>query len=155
MDSQAPNKVVKESLLSGKIMLPGMTDLIEVKSEASFGNSRLDFYVKDRNNMEGYIEVKGVTLERNGVALFPDAPTERGIKHLYELLSACKQGKKAFVIFVIQMKGVKYFSPNDETHAAFGQALREVAKGGVVPLAFDCKVGEDFLTLDKPVEIRL
>ena len=155
MDSQAPNKVVKESLLSGKIKLPNMGELSEVKAEAKYGDSRLDFFVKDKEGGEAYIEVKGVTLERNGEAFFPDAPTERGIKHLYELARCIEENKHAFVIFVIQMKGIKVFKPNDETHKAFGDALREVSQKGVIPLAYDCIVGRDYLSIDEEIKIEL
>lgn len=151
MDSQAPNKVIGESLKSGKLVLPGMTELEVIKPEAIYGESRLDFYIKDRKGREGYIEVKGVTLETGGHAMFPDAPTERGVKHLHELAGVVKEGKKAFIIFVIQMKGVKSFAPNDERHKAFGDALREASRSGVRTLAYDCVVGEDFILLGDEV----
>ena len=155
MDSQAPNKVVKEALESGKLQLPGFDTLSEIKWEAKYGDSRLDFYVKDINGKEAYAEVKGVTLENRGLASFPDAPTERGIKHLYELLKAKEEGMEAYAIFVIQMKGVTSFSPNDERHKAFGDALRDVASKGVHVLAIDCIVTGDTLTVDKPIRIKL
>lgn len=155
MDSQAPNKVVKEALEGGKLQLPGLDKLSEIKWEAKFGDSRLDFYVKDINGKEAYAEVKGVTLENKGLASFPDAPTERGIKHLYELLKAKEEGMEAYAIFVIQMKGVTSFSPNDERHKAFGDALRDVASKGVHVLAIDCIVTGDTLTADKPIRIKL
>ena len=155
MDSQAPNKVVKEALISGKINLPGMDELVEIKAEYVYGDSRLDFYVKDQSGKEGFIEVKGVTLENNGVASFPDAPTERGIKHLKELEKAVNEGVNAYAIFVIQMKGVSVFKPNDQTHKAFGDALRHVQAKGVGILAYDCVVGEDYLEIDQKIEIEL
>ena len=155
MDSQAPNKVVKEALEDGKLQLPGLDKLSEIKWEAKYGDSRLDFYVKDINGKEAYAEVKGVTLENEGLASFPDAPTERGIKHLYELLKAKEEGMEAYAIFVIQMKGVTSFSPNDERHKAFGDALRDVASKGVHVLAIDCIVMGDTLTVDKPIRIKL
>ena len=155
MDSQAPNKVVKEALEGGKLQLPGLDMLSEIKWEAKYGDSRLDFYVKDINGKEAYAEVKGVTLENRGLASFPDAPTERGIKHLYELLKAKEEGMEAYAIFVIQMKGVTSFSPNDERHKAFGDALRDVASKGVHVLAIDCIVTGDTLTVDKPIRIKL
>lgn len=151
MDSQAPNKIIKESLESGSLALPEMESLVMIKPEAVYGESRLDFYVKDCKGREGYIEVKGVTLETCGIAMFPDAPTERGIKHLHELQHAVGEGKKAFIIFVIQMKGVLSFEPNDERHKAFGDALREAACSGVTVLAYDCMVGEDFISLGDEV----
>lgn len=155
MDSQAPNKVVKESLLDGKIELPGMKKLQLVKGEHVYGDSRLDFYVVDEDGQEGFVEVKGVTLEKDGIASFPDAPTERGIKHLKELEKAVCEGKKAFVIFIIQMKGVHTFKPNDERHKAFGDALRHASQSGVNVLAYDCIVGNDSLFIDKKVSIEL
>lgn len=155
MDSQAPNKVVKEALEGDKLQLPGLDKLSEIKWEAKYGDSRLDFYVKDINGKEAYAEVKGVTLENKGLASFPDAPTERGIKHLYELLKAKEEGMEAYAIFVIQMKGVTSFSPNDERHKAFGDALRDVASKGVHVLAIDCIVTGDTLTVDKPIRIKL
>ena len=155
MDSQAPNKVVKEALEGGKLQLPGLDMLSEIKWEAKYGDSRLDFYVKDINGKEAYAEVKGVTLENEGLASFPDAPTERGIKHLYELLKAKEEGMESYAIFVIQMKGVTSFSPNDERHKAFGDALRDVASKGVHIIALDCKVTEDTLLIDEDVQINL
>lgn len=155
MDSQAPNKIVKESLISGILKLPGMSDLAAIKPEFTYGQSRLDFYIKDIDGAEAFIEVKGVTLEKQGMAMFPDAPTERGIKHLYELRNSVREGKKAFVIFVIQMKGVSAFKPNDDTHKAFGDALREVRNEGVIPLAYDCNVGADFIELGSEVKVKL
>lgn len=155
MDSQAPNKVIKEALESGRLQLPGLDKLSEIKWEAKYGDSRLDFYVKDINGKEAYAEVKGVTLEYDGIASFPDAPTERGIKHLYELLNAKEEDMEAYAIFVIQMKGVKVFKPNDERHRAFGDALRDVSSKGVRVMAIDCVVTEDTLTIDKSIEIEL
>lgn len=155
MDSQAPNKVVKESLLDGKIELPGMKKLQLVKGEHVYGDSRLDFYVVDEDGQEGFVEVKGVTLEKDGIASFPDAPTERGIKHLKGLEKAVCEGKKAFAIFIIQMKGVHTFKPNDERHKAFGDALRHASQSGVNILAYDCIVGNDSFFIDKKVSIEL
>ena len=155
MDSQAPNKVVKEALLDGTLPLPGMTELKEVKGEFTYGDSRIDFYVKDSMGKEGLIEVKGVTLENDGIASFPDAPTERGIKHLGELEKAVIEGKNAYALFVIQMKEIDAFIPNDERHKAFGEALRRASSNGVKVLAYDCIVGEDSLVIDKEVEVRL
>jgi len=155
MDSQAPNKVVKEALLGGSIELPGMKSLMVVKGEATYGASRLDFYVKDESGKEGYIEVKGVTLENGGTASFPDAPTERGIKHLKELEGLVKEGKNAYAIFVVQMKGVNVFEPNDLRHKAFGDTLRSVSESGVKILAYDCIVTEDTLAIDEEVKIQL
>lgn len=155
MDSQAPNKVVEEALLDGRIKVPNMDKLIEVKREKTFGNSRFDFYLKDKDGKEAYLEVKGVTLEEKGICKFPDAPTERGIKHIHELIKAKEEGYEAYIVFVIQMKGVKYFTPNYETHKEFGNALKEARAAGVEILAFDSIVKPDFLAVDKEIEIFL
>ena len=150
MDSQIPNKVLAE-WLNKTSYLPGLTLL---KPETKFGNSRLDFYY-ERGETKGFIEVKGVTLEQNGVALFPDAPTLRGIKHLQELILAKQQGYEAMVAFVIQMKGVTKFMPNDVTHPAFGAALREAARHGVSVIALDCNVTPDEITGDSLLPVVL
>lgn len=155
MDSQAPNKVVMEWLQGGKGLFSGIT---YIKPECRYGNSRIDFYVEA---MQGeacrkiFIEAKGVTLEEDGVARFPDAPTERGIKHLLELERAVKEGYEGIALFVIQMKGVHRFEPNDRTHPQFGEALRQAQKSGVKVLAYDCHVAADEILLSQPVEVRL
>ncbi len=141
IDSQIPNKVVAEWLAATNY-LPGLTLL---KPETTFGTSRFDFYY-EQCQTKGFIEVKGVTLEQDGLALFPDAPTLRGIKHLQELALAKQQGYEAMVVFVIQMKGVHSFTPNDATHPAFGDALREAKKQGVTIIAIDCNVTPDEIT---------
>jgi len=152
MDSQAPNKVVGEALADGRIRLPlpggtccGGKPLL-IKPEARFGNSRFDFYVETAGGprteapARAFIEVKGVTLEEDGHARFPDAPTERGVKHINELIRARKEGYGAYIIFLVQMEGMEDVSPNDETHPLFGQTLAEAAKAGVRILAYDCLV---------------
>ena len=149
MDSQAPNKAVEEWLLGG-----GLGPVEEVKAEKTFGNSRFDFFLR-RAGKGMYLEVKGVTLELQGVCRFPDAPTDRGAKHLRELIQAKKQGYDAGVIFVIQMKPVKYLEPNDETDPAFGAALREAAAAGVEILAVDCRVTENTMEIADFVEVKL
>ena len=146
MDSQAPNKVVGEWLASGEL-LPGLTLL---KPECRYGASRFDFYAETQQQRM-FIEVKGVTLEENGVAMFPDAPTERGIKHLDELAQAVRDGYAATVIFVIQMRGVTSFTPNRRTHAAFAEALQRAQQAGVQVLAYDCDVTPDGLSLGKQI----
>lgn len=155
MDSQAPNHVVREALITGKIRLPGMSVLTKVRGEYQYGESRLDFYVEDTCDNRGLVEVKGVTLETGGVARFPDAPTERGIKHINELAGAMDKGYKVYIIFVIQMKGVHLFEPNDETHEAFGTALRHAVERGVNVLAYDCKVEPNLLEVDSEIPVRL
>lgn len=155
IDSQAPNAVVKEALLAGSLQLPDMGHLTLIKGEHKFGDSRLDFYVEDADGQKGLIEVKGVTLEVDGTAKFPDAPTERGVRHIEELIGACEKGYEVYVIFVIQMKGISAMMPNDDTHKEFGNALRRAAAAGVHVLAYDCIVTEDSLEIDKPVPVIL
>jgi sugar fermentation stimulation protein A len=156
IDSQAPNKAAAEVLESGAIQLPGFESGIKhIKAEHVFGSSRFDFFVEGRNDEKALIEIKGVTLEKQGATLFPDAPTERGVKHIYELIEAVDQGFKAFVIFIIQMQDVLYFEPNDEMHAAFGQALREAAEKGVQVLAYDCRVAESAMEIRQEVAVQL
>ena len=155
MDSQAPNKVCEEALLSGHLQLPDMGTLINVKREKTYGGSRFDFYVEDEAGQIGWLEVKGVTLEEDGVARFPDAPTERGVKHVEELIGAVGDGYRGYVLFVIQMPQVSHFEPNDKTHKAFGDALRKAAKAGVHVLASSCEVGVSTLELSEPVAVKL
>ena len=150
IDSQVPNMVFKEYMQSGKC-IDGIT---LIKSEVKYSNSRFDLYV-EAGERKIFIEVKGVTLEENGVAMFPDAPTERGVKHLNELVECVKNGYETWVVFVIQMKDVRYFTPNVKTHAVFGETLVAAERAGVKILAFDCEVTEDSLKIGKPVEVRL
>lgn len=148
MDSQIPNKVVEEWLRKGNLF----PNAIVIRPETTYKQSRFDLYVEE-GNRKIFIEVKGVTLEHNGVVKFPDAPTERGIKHLNELCEAVKEGYEAYVFFVIQMKGVKYFTPNMKTHAAFGEALRKAKEQGVHILAYDCKVSKDSIEIAQEVPV--
>ena len=150
MDAQAPNRVFGEWARAGRF-LPGLT---AIRPEFTWGDSRFDFLLKDELG-DYFVEVKGVTLEENGECRFPDAPTQRGVKHLSGLLRAAEQGVRAAVFFVIQMKGVSLFRPNDETHPAFGDALRAAAEGGVGVYAYDCAVTPDSLRIDAPVPIQL
>ena len=147
MDSQAPNAAARE-------LLQRLYPQARVRAEQFYGASRFDFAL---NTPEGktFVEVKGVTLERQGHAFFPDAPTERGVKHLRELTEARRAGHGAAVLFLIQMKGVHALSPNDEMHPAFGQALREARAAGVEILCYDCLITEDSMTADQPVEVIL
>ena len=155
MDSSAPNKVIYEALKDEKIKLSGLDRLLIIKPEAKVLDSRLDFYVKDINGTEGYIEVKGVTLENDGVVSFPDAPTERGIRHLGELEKLLNMGYKAFVIFVVQMDGADYFTPNEERHPEFKNALLSAKEKGVEVLSFDCLVSEDEIKIKDSVKIKI
>ena len=148
MDSQAPNAAVKEWLAGG-----GLGDVSELKAESKWGTSRFDFsFIKDGRRC--FLEVKGVTLENDGVCAFPDAPTVRGARHLQELTELAEQGFGAYVLFVIQMADVCYLHPNDTTDPAFGSALRQAAQAGVQVLAMDCAVTEETMTLRKPVPVQ-
>ena len=148
IDSQAPNKAVAEWL---PIFL-GKDPAI--RPEYTFGKSRIDFFAQqgDRHIL---MEVKGVTLEKNGVALFPDAPTLRGTKHLQELTEAIKNGYECYVIFVIQADGVSSFSPNQETDPAFAEALCKAHKAGVNVLAYDCHVTPNQMMIRNPIPVIL
>ncbi|MCI9036789.1 MAG: DNA/RNA nuclease SfsA [Oscillospiraceae bacterium] len=150
MDAQAPNKVFGEWAAGGGF-LPGLTG---IRPESTWEDSRFDFLLEEGQG-PCFVEVKGVTLEEGGEARFPDAPTERGVKHLRGLQRAAAQGWRAAVFFVIQMKGVTHFRPNDATHPAFGAALREAASHGVEVYARDCLVTPESLVLDAPVPVLL
>ena len=149
MDSQSPNAAAREWLLSG-----GLGEIEELKAEQVKGNSRFDFSFR-KNGRECFLEVKGVTLENDGVCAFPDAPTQRGAKHVRELTELAKEGYGAYVLFVIQMADVKFLHPNDATDPAFAEALRQAAAAGVQILAMDCAVTEDTMTIRLPVLVRL
>ena len=149
MDSQSPNAAAREWLLSG-----GLGEIEELKAEQVKGNSRFDFSFR-KNGRECFLEVKGVTLENDGVCAFPDAPTQRGAKHVRELTELAKEGYGAYVLFVIQMADVKFLHPNDATDPAFAEALRQAAVAGVQILAMDCAVTEDTMTIRLPVLVRL
>ena len=150
MDSQAPNRVFAEWAREGRFV----EGLPLLRPETVWGSSRFDFYW-EAGERRGFVEVKGCTLEKDGLALFPDAPTERGVKHLNELVAAHEAGWEAAVCFVIQMKGICVFRPNDETHPEFGAALRRAAAAGVEVLAVDCLVEPDSLNMDRPVPVEL
>ena len=149
MDSQAPNKAAEEWLAAG-----GLGEISNLKAETTFGNSRFDFSF-EKDGKKCFLEVKGVTLENDGVCAFPDAPTERGVKHLKELTALANEGYGAYVLFVIQMADVKYLHPNDDTDPAFGQALRQAHKVGVQVLAMDCAVRENSMDIRLPVLVQL
>ncbi|MBQ9300991.1 MAG: DNA/RNA nuclease SfsA [Clostridia bacterium] len=148
MDSQAPNRAAAEALPR---MFPGVA---EIRPEAAFGHSRLDFYAEG-GGRKIYIEVKGCTLEEEGVALFPDAPTQRGVRHLQELERALEAGYEAALLMVIQMKGPRLFRPNRRTHPAFADALAHARDAGVRVLAYDCLATPDSLALDMPVTVEI
>ena len=149
MDSQVPNAAAKEWLSAG-----GLGEIQDLRAETVHGDSRFDFsFTKDGKPC--FLEVKGVTLETDGVCAFPDAPTERGTKHLHGLTRAIGEGYGAYILFVIQMSPVQYLHPNDDTDPAFGKALREAAAAGVQILAMDCKVDIDEMTIQNSVPVRL
>ena len=150
MDSQVPNLVVKEWIESGHLT----SDIRMVRPETAYGNSRFDLYV-ETGSSRIFIEVKGVTLEEEGVVRFPDAPSDRAVKHLQELEKAVREGYEAYVFFVIQMKGVRYFTPNMDTHPAFCEALKSAKAAGVNILAYDCRVSGDQIEIADPVPVVL
>lgn len=150
IDSQAANSIAGEWL--EKSFLFGKNAVI--KREVFFGNSRFDFYIESEER-KIFLEVKGCTLEREGTALFPDAPTERGVRHINELCECISAGYEAYILFVIQMKGVGRFSPNDETHPEFGKALRNAQEKGVKILAVDCRVSCDEVVAESLVPVKL
>jgi sugar fermentation stimulation protein A len=150
MDSQAPNKVIGEWLASGGLS-KGIT---LIKPECTYKNSRFDFYI-EADGKKIFAEVKGVTLEESGVVLFPDAPTERGVKHIGELIDAVKNGYEAYIFFVIQMRDCLYFAPNEKMHPEFAEALRLAKESGVNIRALNCAVGEDEMSIIGDVEVRL
>ncbi len=149
IDSQAPNKVVYEWLLEKNLI-----NAEYVKPEYKFENSRFDFYAEG-NNKKYLIEVKGVTLEEKGVVLFPDAPTQRGVKHINELIKSIEMGYEAYIIFVVQMQGIEYFTPNRKTHREFAEALENAEKKGVNIVCVDCLVKENELKINNFVQIKL
>ena len=149
MDSQAPNIAAGQWLAEG-----GLGQVEALRPETFHGDSRYDFsFVKDGKTC--FLEVKGVTLETDGVCAFPDAPTERGAKHLRGLTQAVQEGFGAYVLFVVQMKDVKYLHPNDSTDPAFGKALREAAEQGVQVLAVDCHITNNTMSIGDFVEVKL
>lgn len=148
MDAQAPNKIFGEWALRLE------AGIRSVRPEVAFGDSRLDFLLETEQGRH-YVEVKGVTLEEGGHVFFPDAPTERGVRHLHTLMRAVEQGHRATVFFVVQMADVLDFSPNDSTDPAFGQALRQAAAAGVQVLAFTCQVTPEEVTMDRQIPVIL
>lgn len=150
MDSQIPNKVFGEWAQNSGFF----GDLTVMKAEKSYGNSRFDYYLETEKD-KIFVEVKGVTLEQDGVVLFPDAPTERGVKHINELCSCIDDGYRAYIFFIIQMDNVKYFTPNRKTHPEFADVLKNAAEKGVGVYALDCKVSENSIVADSFVKTVL
>ena len=149
MDSQAPNRLFAEWAKDGHL---GTLD--EIKAECRFGDSRFDFRLRQGEQLT-YVEVKGCTLEVEGEALFPDAPTERGVRHIRELMAAKAAGHRAILFIVIQMKSAKVFRPNRATHPAFADALQEAQAAGVEIMAWDCVVSPETVRIDQPIEVRI
>lgn len=149
MDSQAPNTAAGEWLRNG-----GLGQITDLRGEFTHGDSRFDFAFQ-KDGRQCFLEVKGVTLENDGVCAFPDAPTQRGVKHIRGLIQAAKEGCGAYILFVIQMPDVKYIHPNDITDPEFGKALREAAANGVQVLAMDCAVTPETMELRLPVLVKL
>lgn len=155
MDSQVPNKVAYEALVNKKILLPGLDeDITFIKGEKTYKSSRFDIYIETENK-KAFVEVKGVTLEEDGVVLFPDAKTDRGVKHINELVEAKKDGYESYILFIIQMKGVKYFTPNIKMHKEFADALKNAKLNGVNIIAYDCDVDYNYISINKKVNVIL
>ena len=150
MDSQAPNHIFREWAEEGDFR-PGLKIL---RGETTFGNSRFDYYWED-SEKRGFVEIKGVTLEHDGVVRFPDAPTERGVKHLEELIAAKAAGYEAAVCFIVQMEGMKHLEPNDATHPAFGEALRKCAAAGVEVFALECETAPGYVKAVREISVKL
>lgn len=150
IDSQAPNDIFGEALAEGKIFGPEP----KIRREVKHGDSRFDFYVETEGR-KIFAEVKGVTLENDGITMFPDAPTVRGVKHVNGLAQCIEEGFEAYAVFVVQMDRAEYFTPNYEMHEEFGLALERASDAGVKTLAYTCSVKEDSVTLAHPLEIRL
>ena len=155
MDSQVPNKVVYEGIIDKKILLPGINEEITfIKTEKTYKKSRFDIYLETKSK-KIFIEVKGVTLEENDIVKFPDAKTERGVKHINELIEAKKDGYECYILFLIQMNNVLYFTPNNEMHKELGDALVNAKNNGVKVLAYDSLVEFNSITVNKEVKVIL
>jgi len=150
MDSQVPNDAVAEWLKECGMF----SECAQIRREVTYNSSRFDFYIED-GEKRAFLEVKGVTLESDGTAMFPDAPTERGVKHINELVNCVSEGYMGLILFVIQMKGVNTFTTNDITHKAFGTALRNAVEHGVKVIAYDCDVTPDSIRLSSEIPVEL
>ena len=146
IDSQVPNKVVYDAFKNKQIQ--GYEDIVFLKREKTYGKSRFDIYYEREDGRRGFVEVKGVTLEKEGISMFPDAPTDRGRKHLLELVDARKKGYECAVFFLIQINNIEKFTPNDETDPKFAEALKTVEEEGVDILVYNSKVSADEITID-------
>lgn len=155
IDSQAPNRVVKESAAAGLLDQAAGGSFCNLRSEVVFGRSRFDLSWETEAGQKAYLEVKGVTLEDAGVVRFPDAPTERGTRHVLEMIDVVRSGYRGYLLFLIQLKGALWFEPHDKMDRRFAEALRQAHQAGVRLLAYDTLVERDSMTLGEPVEIRL
>ena len=151
MDSQAPNKAVSEWLTLKKPFGEGW----KVSAEKRYKKSRFDFMLEHESGKKMYLEVKGCTLEQNGVVMFPDAPTQRGLKHIEELIECVNDGYEAVLLILVQMENVKYFTPNYATHKEFGDAMKLASQKGVKLMCYDCLVEPDSLTVNTKIKIVL
>ncbi|MDR1404778.1 MAG: DNA/RNA nuclease SfsA [Candidatus Methanoplasma sp.] len=149
IDSQAPNKVVIDQIRD----IPGFENADLIRPEYSYGSSRIDLYAEE-GSKKMLMEIKGVTLERDGLALFPDAPTERGLKHVGELKDSLKEGYESYIMFLVQMRGPEAFSPNYDMHEDFAAAVEQACTEGMKVLAYDCVVTENSVSLGEPIDIR-
>ncbi len=152
IDSAGANRLAEEALQSGA--LRGLEDISAVEREKTFSKSRFDFRFQ-KGKQTCFMEVKGVTLEENGVAMFPDAPTERGARHLAELIKAKEEGYGAYALFVVQMKGPRLFRPHVERDPAFARNLVLAAKAGVIVMAYDTDVTVDEIRLSSEIPVLL
>ena len=150
MDSQVPNQVFREWVESEKFT----ENVTLIRPETFYGDSRFDFYI-EAGHRKIFVEIKGVTLEEDGIVRFPDAPTERGVKHLRELMDAAEDGYEAHVVFIVQMDRVSHLEPNDATHPQFGQVLREAAQKGVLVTALCCRITPDSIEAIREIEVKL
>ena len=155
MDSQVPNKVFYEAFQQGELTLPDLRgQVIQLKPEKTYKHSRFDAYIETTQE-KAFIEIKGVTLEEKGVVKFPDAPSERALKHVEELIEALEEGYKAYLIFIVQMENVLYFTPNEVTQKAFAKIVQQAAEKGVHILAYDCKVTKETIKIGEKVQVCL
>lgn len=155
MDSQIPNKVAYEALINKKIVLPGLDEeIITIKPEKTYKSSRFDIYIETKSK-KAFVEIKGVTLEEDGVVLFPDAKTDRGVKHVCELIEASRDGYLSYILFIVQMDNVKYFTPNIKMHPEFGEVLKKANLSGVHIISYNCNVSETSISIKEEIKVML
>ncbi|TYQ15132.1 UNVERIFIED_CONTAM: sugar fermentation stimulation protein A [Acetivibrio alkalicellulosi] len=152
IDSQVPNQVVFEAVKQGKI--EELKNISHIRKETKYKNSRFDLYY-EKEGLKGFVEIKGVTLEKDGIAKFPDAPTQRGTKHIYEIINSSENGYQSFIFFLIQFRGVKYFTPNRIMDESFAYALKEAHNKGIAILVYDSIVTENGIDLGDMVELKI